>query len=290
MYQGSSARYTLVTKDIISGLNVEIAYSYGIEVKIGAGDVADSIYNISDSYQQAKAVIRYIETSGNKVCLYSEILQLEDVYYYPREFDEKIYNYVVVGRVEEAGEIIRKIYKDNFEDNIRMLSVGTIEMIKNRIRDCIISMSEKYEISIDSALTQLAQEQNVKAYFDIVYDTVTMIAEEIGNKKKTVQNQSAQKIMSYINENYCDNTLSMKQISQTFGFHENYISNLFKAEYGENVSVVIEKLRMEKSCDLIKNTDMKIAEIAEAVGYTSGASFRRAFKKITGMSPVEYRG
>ena len=56
------------------------------------------------------------------------------------------------------------------------------------------------------------------------------------------------------------------------------------------MSVVIEKLRMEKSCDLIKNTDMKIAEIAEAVGYTSGASFRRAFKKITGMSPVEYRG
>lgn len=280
----------VILRDIISRLNVEIAYSYGIEVKIGAGDVVDSIYSLSDSYQQAKAVIRYIETSGNKVCLYSEILKLEDVYYYPREFDEKIYNYVVVGKVEEAKDIIRKIYKDNFEDNIRMLSVRAIEIIKSRLMDCVISMSDKYDISIDNILSQLRQEQNVKSYFDIVYDTVTLIAEEISNKKKTVQNHSALKIMSYINENYCDNTLSMKQISQTFGFHENYVSNLFKAEYGENISVVIEKLRIEKACDLIKNTDMKIADIAEMVGYTSDKSFRRAFKKIIGVSPVEYRG
>ena len=51
----------------------------------------------------------------------------------------------------------------------------------------------------------------------------------------------------------------------------------------------IEKLRIEKACHLIKNTDMKITEIAETVGYASGASFRRAFKKVTGVSPVEYR-
>ena len=56
------------------------------------------------------------------------------------------------------------------------------------------------------------------------------------------------------------------------------------------LSAVIEKLRIEKSCDLIKNTDMKIADIAEMVGYTSDKSFRRAFKKIIGVSPVEYRG
>ena len=40
---------------------------------------------------------------------------------------------------------------------------------------------------------------------------------------------------------------------------------------------------------MIKNTDMKIWDIAEAVGYTSDTSFRRAFKRITGVTPGEYR-
>ena len=95
--------------------------------------------------------------------------------------------------------------------------------------------------------------------------------------------------MDYIQENYSDNALSLKQISLKFGFHETYISRLFKTEYGENLSGIIEKLRVEKACELIKNTDIKIGDIAEKVGYTSDLSFRRAFKKVTGMNPGEYR-
>ena len=55
------------------------------------------------------------------------------------------------------------------------------------------------------------------------------------------------------------------------------------------MSVFIEKCRIEKACNLIKNTNMKIGDIAETVGYTSDVSFRRAFKKVTGISPGEYR-
>ena len=96
--------------------------------------------------------------------------------------------------------------------------------------------------------------------------------------------------MEYVENNYCDNMLSVKQISKTLGLHENYISNLFRNEYGENLSVVIERKRIEKACELLKKSEMKISEIAEAVGYSTDASFRRAFKKITSVSPVEYRG
>lgn len=42
--------------------------------------------------------------------------------------------------------------------------------------------------------------------------------------------------------------MSLKQISLALGLHESYISNLFRSEYGEPVSVVIENRRMEKAC------------------------------------------
>ena len=281
--------YEVIAEDIISRLNVEITYNYKIEVEIGVGNVVDSIYQIGESYQQAKAVLRYRETSGKNVHLYSELVKLDDVYYYPKEYDEKIYNYVVIGKKEEAKEIIQKIYRENFEENDRILTASAVEAIEGRLRDCLILLAGKYNISMEDKLSVLSNNQSVISFFKQVYETIDLIAENIVNKKKDVQQYTALKIMQYINENYCDNMLSLKQISQALGLHESYISNLFRNEYGEPVSGVIESRRIEKACKLIRNTDMKISDIAEAVGYSSDVSFRRAFKRIVGMSPGEYR-
>lgn len=308
----------MILRDLISRLNVEIMYPYGIEASLGVGDVVDSIYQISESYIQAKEVIRYNETSGEKIFLYEELTQRKDVYYYPQEFDEKICNYMAVGKAEEAKQIIQKIYEENFQNSTRQPSAKAIGFMKKKLWENLLSLAAKYEISAPSCPwegspdNECAEEgysdmehlgkkypgseylekerQEAKEFFRVVCDLVDRITLEIGNKKKQEKSYSVSRIMEYVNENYCDSALSLKQISQTFGFHENYISNLFKNAYGENLSAVVEKLRIEKATDLIKNSNQKIEDIAIAVGYTSSASFRRAFKKITGVSPGEYRG
>ncbi|MBE5782213.1 MAG: helix-turn-helix transcriptional regulator [Clostridiales bacterium] len=280
----------IVLRDIISDLNVNMVYNYDIEVHLVAGDVADSVLKIGDSYAQARAVLNYNETSGSKFSLYSELARLEDIFYYPMEFDEKIYNYTVAGKAEAACGIIRTIYARNFEDNGVLLSARAIDMLRQRLRSRMISIAEKYHISIDAQLQGMAQEQNIRQCFEYACEAVGVMAEAIGIEKKNMQSHSAARIMQYVNENFSQDSLSLKQISQELGLAESYISNLFKSAYGENLSVVIEKKRIDKACDLIKNTPMKIADIAKAVGYTSDASFRRAFKKITGVAPGEYRG
>lgn len=291
----SDGNMDIMVRDIVSRLNVEISYYYGIEVIISVGGVAESVYQLGNSYMQAKEVIRYRETSGNKVIFYSELADLEDVYYYPRENDEKIYNYVVIGKLEEAKLLIQRIYEENFGSSSRKMSMRAIEMLRNRLWDCIVSIAEKYEISDTFTskgavlVTCLHSEKNIKEYFHILYEILDMLAAEIENKRQNVQNDSMSKILNFVKENCCDNTLSLNMLSHTFGFNESYISNLFKITYGENLSVYIERLRMEKACELIKNTDMKIANIAETIGYSSDSSFRRAFKKVIGVSPVEYR-
>ncbi len=275
----------MTVQDIVSRLKVEIDYHCQIKVEIGVGNAVDSMYYLSVSYKQAKTVIRYQENTEKQVYLYSELVQLEDVYFYPREYDEKIYYYVITGQEQEAKEIIRKIYRENFEENIIMPSARAIEAIKGRLKELLNTLSRIHDISIDDKMSELNNEQNIKRFYESVCAIVDVIAEKIVNKKKTVQQHSALKIMEYINENYCDNMLSLKQISLALGMNESYVSRLFKNEYGENLSAVIERRRIEKACELIKNTEMKVSEIAEAVGYSSDVSFRRAFKKIMGVAP-----
>jgi len=275
--------------EIISKLNVEVAYHYKIEIEIGVGGVVDSLYHIGQSYLQAKAVIRYNKHSDKKVHLYSELEQLKDVYYYPKEYDERIYNYVVIGRAEDAKEVLWKIYRENFEDYNRILCANAKEELRGRLVAVLAMFTEKYDISVEEVQEELLKEQDMMQCFQTASEAIDRIAKTIADRKKDVQQRSALKIMEYIEQNYCDNMLSLKQISQDLGLHENYISRLFRNEYGEYLSDVIEKMRIERACDLIKRTDMKISDIASDVGYSSDASFRRAFKRIVGMSPGEYR-
>lgn len=282
---------------IVSHLNVEVNYRHGVEILVGAGNPVQSIHLLGDSLEQARAVIRYRELSGSHVSLYSQLLQLEDLYYYPREYDEKILDYVVAGKKDEAIALVRKIYEEHFEKEGSLPSVRAINAIKSRLWDCVVSIAEKYGIPREELemtdqgqpIARIRGEMSARRYFALICEKIDVLAQKIQEKKSTGQNTLVKRIMEYVQEHYCCSELSLKQISGALGVHENYISNLFKSAYGENLSSYVEKLRIEKSCELIRGSSMKIEEIAGSVGYTSGASFRRAFKKVKGISPAEYR-
>jgi two-component system response regulator YesN len=68
-----------------------------------------------------------------------------------------------------------------------------------------------------------------------------------------------------------------------------YFSNLFKKETGESFTNYVTKIRVDKAKMLLRNTGMKIVEIAEAVGYADPNYFATVFKQTAGQSPSEFR-
>lgn len=279
----------VVADEIISVLNVQVTYPYGIDLRIGVGNVVDSIYHVHRSYDQAKEVIRYGENTGKNVRIFSQMDTLGEMVFYPVQTDDRIRSYMIAGLAEEAKDVILNIYNENFRDNSRMLSQEDIALVKYRITNVVTSVAEKQGISILSDAKKILTEKNVKKYFVALIELVDVIVKEIMTRKSNAQNVLAVKIRDYIQEHYMDCGLSIKQIAGSFHFHENYISNLYKEEYGENLSYAIEQLRIDRACQLLSTTDIRISEIATSVGYSSDSSFRRAFKKITGVSPVDYR-
>lgn len=51
----------------------------------------------------------------------------------------------------------------------------------------------------------------------------------------------------------------------------------------------VNKLRIEKSMELLRNTEMSITEIAERMGFSSSRYFSTAFKKYTGITPTQFK-
>ena len=89
--------------------------------------------------------------------------------------------------------------------------------------------------------------------------------------------------------NYTDPALSLTTIAAHFGVSPAYLSQLFKEETGENFSDCLETIRMEHASQLLADPRLSVGDIACQLGYNSDKVFRRAFKRVKGTSPTDYR-
>ena len=71
---------------------------------------------------------------------------------------------------------------------------------------------------------------------------------------------------------------------------EGYLSGVFKEQAGVNFGDFLEQVRINKACELLLDKSLTVNQVSEMVGYNSVQSFRRAFKRVRGMSPKEARG
>lgn len=94
--------------------------------------------------------------------------------------------------------------------------------------------------------------------------------------------------LRYMEEHYAEEC-SLAAVAAHAHLSPNYFGNLFKKETGESFSAYVTSLRMDKARLFLKNTDMKVAEIAQSVGYPDSNYFATAFKQTVGLSPTEYR-
>lgn len=95
-------------------------------------------------------------------------------------------------------------------------------------------------------------------------------------------------ILDYVDQNYM-NPLTLTEISRELNFSLPYICRRFRNEVGMSFVEYLQKKRIEQSCRLILNTDKKIPEIAELVGYTDIKFFNRIFRKHLKMTPREFK-
>ncbi len=94
-------------------------------------------------------------------------------------------------------------------------------------------------------------------------------------------------VIDHIERNYKECTLG--SVAERFGFSQNYLGNLLKAQTGRTFTEIKAAQQMSEARFLLANTDRSITSIAEKVGITNMTYFYRKFHQHFGMSPREYR-
>ncbi len=107
--------------------------------------------------------------------------------------------------------------------------------------------------------------------------------------KKSQSNRIIDELLYILQHRYADSSLSLQTVADQLGLTPNYLSSLFKRQMGENFSDYLEKLRIEKACQLLRDVQYKVYQVADAVGYTDPRHFAKVFKAATGKTPLAYR-
>ena len=106
-----------------------------------------------------------------------------------------------------------------------------------------------------------------------------------GNRAEPVAIWKARK---YIDE-HSREELSLTRVAKAVNMNTNYLSENFKQVTGIKFVDYVAHARFKNACDLLRNSRLRISEIAFAVGFQSLSQFNRVFKKLSGKSPSAYR-
>jgi len=90
-------------------------------------------------------------------------------------------------------------------------------------------------------------------------------------------------------QNTYSQPLSLTDLGMHYGYTPQYLSQLFHRETGMSLTAYLQKIRIEKSCQLLSKTNLHIAEIGRQVGYEDTKHFNTVFRRYMGMSPRELR-
>ena len=128
-----------------------------------------------------------------------------------------------------------------------------------------------------------------KGAFLTLFSFIADLAEKGGKETDATWHEKILgEAIEYLNANY-NRELTLDEIASKIGFSPNYFSSLFKEHSGVSIFEYVNKIRVEKAKELLKDPKYRVKEVSDMLGYSSQYYFSTVFKKLTKTSPEKYR-
>jgi YesN/AraC family two-component response regulator len=168
--------------------------------------------------------------------------------------------------------------------------ISRIVFMINNIVNLIMKNSPTHSSSSSIILSNLLQEvdfieeRNVKFLMLFV-----QIQKEVENKKNDKLDQVISNINHLIEKEYTNPSFSIDMLADEVGMSAAYICRIYKQYTGNTINETLFNKRMDRARQLLTESSASINDIAEKVGFNGSSYFYRAFKKVNGVTPNEFR-
>lgn len=274
-------------KDIGSDVQRQLLESAGLLVSAGIGKVSRSIYEIHDSYREAREALRMrffenkagvfvVETGQQQTRPKLEYMNLSELYQKAGE-----------GDVEQTLQTFRSLFQSLKQTGDMKAVLSTASDIIRHLNGLIYANNGA--VPEKRVLERAEDLHSFEAVCRYVERALEYACNQMAQKTASGGSTIICRVEKLVREHYGDKSFSLQSAADELDLSLSYLSRLFKKERELKFMDYLTDVRICEAQKLLLMTDMKNSQIADKVGFYDMGYFSQVFRKKCGMTPSEYR-
>ncbi|WP_309119800.1 response regulator [Paenibacillus sp.] len=260
------------------------------QVSIIVGAAADGWERVHDAYCGVERLLEYKFFMNDQAILFAgepfaeasvDEVELQSI-------ENKIYQCLDYGDIRGAKYGVELLF--SFLKTKGQFSSLYTKFICSEIMTKAVVKEQKNSLTvINEYLDKITRSPSLHDLKDLLFDLFDRLESDVGTKGK---GESANKIVEQIKqmvEARYDQDLSLEGIAEQVYLTPSYVSYLFKKETGQSLIRYITQVRMDKAVALLRDTNMKIVDICQKLGYRNSNYFIQSFRQHYGVTPAKFR-
>ncbi|WP_027092899.1 helix-turn-helix domain-containing protein [Cohnella thermotolerans] len=289
---GEHSLYAMAVADMLKNY---IQGHFKKTVTIGIGPEVYRMEDIHLSHKQSMEALKYKLVMGPNA-----IITADDIPDYSAEefhrlfaFTDNMIDSIKVLDEEKLRQQVREWFDSLASSNVRpdIIKQLVVQLLmKAAVVASDIGVPREDLAPAQKVNETLEQYESLEQIADFVTGILADFIDRIRTRRHNREkNEAIEKILRYIQKNYMSHEMSLSYLSSQFHISVSHLSKMFKDYTGGNFIDYLMEIRIGKAKEMLARGNGKIRDIAESVGYNNVNSFTRIFKKITGLTPSEYR-
>lgn len=284
-----------ISKQMMSKMIEHILLYMKLSLSVGIGSVKHGVHELINSYLESQHALEAVDFLGmNQVFTFKEVHGTQPTrgYHYPFDILREIYSAIHNRESERIKAIWQQFEQEHLASNTLPLFVTQnicISLLGVLMTDHV--SGQALQEQMQDMTTWITDIQNKRSNDELcvwmrqrIDDWLTCErAAHSGSKSHVL----IQKLKEYVRNHY-DEEVTLTEIAESLYVNRNYLSQLFKRMTGETFVAYLNKYRIEKAKERMRENHYLISEISEMVGYQNPTYFSHVFKSITGKSPSEF--
>lgn len=271
----------------------EMVYKYfNVKILSSVGRFYSTPFMIADSYQEARQISSYAST--DKPILFFD--KMQTLAPSKNAFNISLFKTDIIKAFEEMDtEILNSIFTQlcnlfhahptaylqsiDAACNILYLAISLLPEGDTILSEIFADYPDGYR-----SIHRMTNSNQVIEWLYTLRDGLINILEE---RKTTYKNHIIINVQKYINS-HVEERLTLNDIALLFGISPNYLSTLFKKNSDIGFTEYVNHSKIKRAKELMKDSNLRVYEVADQLGFESAFYFSKVFKKVEGISPREF--
>lgn len=265
--------------------NERLGRKCGEGLLIAVGHNVNKWYDLCYSYEFAQFMLKQEFLFGHY-----DVLSIDTIEQQQKTVEcpstEQFVMLIEVGDLDGIAECVEKFKTYCMKRLMKEMDIK-IQIIYNLM--IIRGEIEKKYGSLTGQIMKLMEDMNRAEKLNLLMDLYCRILQDMSRQIGSDDSGTVIKRMYYYMEKNYSKDLKVEGFAKMFNYNSNYLGKIFRKEMGDSFNNILDTIRIVNAKRLLRETDMKVYQISEQVGYSNIDYFYLKFKKYVGISPKEYK-